>query len=558
MSWDSFKEYLRATVYSGHIDALNGEKLRSMMAPFLAEASSSSGMSAKSLASEILAATKFHPIFTKQLERSFSAKVGSFFSAVVMLYLAFCFVGSLDKGTGMVGSDGRQSSKMIEKSTHSFKDVAGVDEAKAELQEVVDYLKNPQRFSKLGGKLPKGLLLEGEPGTGKTLLARAIAGEAGVPFFYACGSEFDEVFVGLGAKRVRQLFQDAKKHAPCIIFLDEIDAVGGGQRQVKDQAAMRMTLNQLLTEMDGFESNNGIIVIGATNFSESLDKALTRPGRFDRHVQVPLPHQKGREEILQLYGKKITLDKKADLKSLAKRSAGASGADLFNIMNTGALRAAQRGANAVTQKDLDEAFDHVLMGPQRKSLVLTPEDKYHTAIHESGHAVASLFTKGADTIHKATIMPRGPALGMVQYLGQEEHRNFTREQFMAQLDTAMAGRAAEDIKWGIDKLTGGCSNDIQQATQIARMMVCKLGMCEEEFGLMVPNEHSSPETKNKIDKAVSKLLTESYDRTKALLTAKWKQVEHLAKTLVDHETLDVNEVNEVVFQGKIHGKRVRI
>ena len=375
--------------------------------------------------------------------------------------------------------DERGMGKQMGSATHeavtsdkTFDDVMGCDEAKGDLKEIVKYLKSPEDFTRLGGKLPKGVLLMGPPGTGKTLLARAIAGEAGVPFFFTSGSEFEEMYVGVGARRVRDLFDAAKAKAPCIIFIDEIDAIGG-TRQLKEQQAMKMTLNQLLVEMDGFSQNNGVIVIGATNFAEVLDDALVRPGRFDRHVAVPLPDVKGRKDILEMYTGKLPIAEDVDIDVLARATPGMSGAEISNLANEAALKAALDGLENIPMTAFEFAKDKILMGSERKSAVISPESAKLTAYHEGGHALVAILTAGAHPVYKATIMPRGQALGYVSQLPEGDQTSMSRKQMLARLDVCMAGRIAEEMIFGADEVTSGASSDLQQATQLATQMVGK-------------------------------------------------------------------------------------
>mmetsp|Transcript_3255 Transcript_3255/g.4592 ORF Transcript_3255/g.4592 Transcript_3255/m.4592 type:complete len:739 (+) Transcript_3255:53-2269(+) len=475
------------------------------------------------------------------------------------LTLAFLVVSAigaiLDEQKGGLSSrllgTSKQITNIVETSDKRFDDVCGVDEAKAELEEIVMYLKNPKKFTRLGGWLPKGMMLVGPPGTGKTLLARAIAGEAGVPFFYCSGSEFEEMYVGVGARRVRDLFELAKKHAPCIIFIDEIDAVGGS-RHLKEQQAMKMTLNQLLVEMDGFKQNNGIIVIGATNFPDVLDSALTRPGRFDKHIQVPLPDVGGRKAILEHYCKAIELDPKTDLDILARGTPGMSGAELYNLINQAALKASVDGLQAVDQAALDYAKDKILMGAERESAYISPETARMTAYHEGGHALVALMTEGADPIHKATIMPRGRALGMVQQLPEGDQTSRTRKQMVADLDVCMGGRVAEELVYGESEVTSGASSDIQQATRLAKAMVMYYGMCDEVGPMFHEDpEKISPELKAQIDREIRKLLDESYARAKGLLTKHRGKLDSIAKALIKYETLTGEEVKQVMNGRKL-------
>lgn len=436
---------------------------------------------------------------------------------------------------------------MAETSDRRFSDVVGIDEAKNELQEIVLYLKNPGMFTRLGGKLPKGLMLTGPPGTGKTLLARAIAGEAGVPFFYTSGSEFDEMFVGVGAKRVRELFAVAKKQSPCIIFIDEIDALGS-RRQVRDtNGAMRMTLNQLLTEMDGFSQNTGVIVIGATNFPDVLDQALTRPGRFDKHVVVPLPDVKGREEILNLYGARTKLAPEANLKALAQGTPGMSGADLYNLVNQAAVKASLDGLKFVTTEALEWARDKIQMGAERRSAVISKETAKLTAYHEGGHAIVAMKTPGAHPVHKATIMPRGQALGYVMQLPEGDQTSMTRKQMLAKMDVCMGGRVAEEMVFGHDNVTSGATSDFQQATSLARAMVTRFGM-SERVGTVFINDHreEGSEMRTAIDAEVKDLLDKSYKRAWDCLQTNRRDLEKLAKALLQHESLTGSEIKDVL------------
>jgi ATP-dependent metalloprotease len=410
------------------------------------------------------------------------------------------------------------------------------------------YLKDPSRFTRLGGKLPRGLLLTGPPGTGKTLLAKAIAGEADVPFFYSSGSQFEEVYVGLGAKRIRELFEAAKKKAPAIIFIDEIDAVGG-TRRLKDQSALKMTLNELLVQLDGFDENNGIIVIGATNFVESLDQALLRPGRFDKHVVVPLPDVGGRKEILEMYSSKTKLAPDVDLNVLARGTTGFSGADLNNLINQAALKASVDGLPYITMAVMEYAKDKILMGAERKTAVITKETARCTAYHEAGHALVAVLTEGAMPIHKATIMPRGASLGMVTMLPEGDQTSQSLKEMLASMDVAMGGRVAEELTFGKDAVTSGASSDIRHATNIALSMVTKWGF-SEEIGIVFHGgengESASAETRARIDAEVKKLTQEAYVRAKDLLQKHTSEHKLLAETLLEYETLTGDEVRDLV------------
>jgi ATP-dependent metalloprotease len=484
------------------------------------------------------------------------AIVGFVLRATIIL-VAFSALSALldEKGIGRGGLGGMNSgSKHVQEADATrgkkvkFADVKGVEEAKAELEEIVLYLKDPSRFTRLGGKLPRGLLLTGPPGTGKTLLAKAIAGEADVPFFYASGSQFEEVYVGLGAKRIRELFEAAKKKAPAIVFIDEIDAVGG-TRKLKDQSALKMTLNELLVQMDGFDENNGIIVIGATNFVESLDAALLRPGRFDKLVTVPLPDVGGRKEILEMYAKKTKLAPDVDLSVLARGTTGFSGADLNNLINQAALKASVDGLPHITMAVMEYAKDKILMGAERKTAVITKETARCTAYHEAGHAVVAVLTEGAMPIHKATIMPRGNSLGMVTMLPEGDQTSQSLKEMLAAMDVAMGGRVAEELTFGKDAVTSGASSDIRYATNIARSMVTKWGF-SDEIGIVYHGgeigEDASSSTRNRIDEEVRKLTHAAYQRATDILTKHTEEHKLLAETLLEYETLTGDEVRDLV------------
>lgn len=432
----------------------------------------------------------------------------------------------------------------------TFEHVKGVEEAKSELQDVVEFLKNPQKFTVLGGKLPKGILLVGPPGTGKTLLARAVAGEADVPFYYASGSEFDEMFVGVGASRIRNLFKEAKANAPCVIFIDELDSVGGKRIESPMHPYSRQTINQLLAEMDGFKPNEGVIVIGATNFAEALDNALVRPGRFDMQVTVPRPDVKGRTEILNWYLSKIKVDPAIDAEIIARGTVGFSGAELENLVNQAALKAAVDGKEMVTMKDLEFAKDKILMGPERRSVEIDKKNKTITAYHESGHAIVAYYTKDAMPINKATIMPRGPTLGHVSMLPENDRWSETRAQLLAQMDVSMGGRVAEELIFGNDYITTGASSDFDGATKIAKLMVTRFGM-SDKLGVMTYGDISkqSPETQAAIEQEVRALLKDSYERAKNILKTYSKEHKKLADALLTYETLDAKEI-QMVLEGK--------
>jgi cell division protease FtsH len=439
-----------------------------------------------------------------------------------------------------------------------FEDVAGVDEAKEELSEVVDFLKDPQRFQRLGGKIPKGALLVGPPGTGKTLIARAVAGEAGVPFFSISGSDFVEMFVGVGASRVRDMFEQAKKNAPCIIFIDEIDAVGrhrgaglGGGNDEREQ-----TLNQLLVEMDGFEANEGIILIAATNRPDVLDPALLRPGRFDRQVVVPNPDVNGRERIIRVHMKNVPLAADVDTKVIARGTPGFSGADLANLVNEAALMAARKDRRMVTMRDFEDAKDKVMMGAERRSMVMTEDEKKMTAYHEGGHALVALNVASTDPVHKATIIPRGRALGMVMQLPERDKLSMSYEQMTSRLAILFGGRVAEELIFGKDKITSGASSDISQATKLAKAMVTKWGFSDllgaveygenqEEVFLghsVARNQNVSEETARIIDQEVKRLVKGGEDEARHILTTKLEELHILARSLLEYETLSGDEI----------------
>ena len=448
----------------------------------------------------------------------------------------------------------------------TFDDVAGIDEAKEELEEIVEFLRNPQKFSRLGGKIPKGALLVGPPGTGKTLLARAIAGEAGVPFFTISGSDFVEMFVGVGASRVRDMFEQAKKNAPCIVFIDEIDAVGrargvgiGGGNDEREQ-----TLNQLLVEMDGFEANEGVIIVAATNRKDVLDPALLRPGRFDRQIHVSNPDIKGREKILHVHAKKIVLGPDVDLRTIARGSPGFSGADLMNLCNEAALMAARVGRRFVTMDDFENAKDKVMMGAQRRSMVLTQEQKEMTAYHESGHAIVGMALPKCDPVYKATIIPRGGALGMVMSLPEMDRLNWHKDQCKQRIAMTMAGKAAEIIKWGEESVSNGPSGDIQQASALARAMVLRWGMSDRVGNVDYAEAHEgyqgntagfsvSAETKALIETEVKHLIDEGYETARRILIEKNEEFERLAKGLLEYETLTGEEIRRITAGEPLNG-----
>ncbi|KAH8677587.1 peptidase family M41-domain-containing protein [Xylariales sp. PMI_506] len=451
------------------------------------------------------------------------------------------------------GSKVGDSEAKAENQKTRFSDVHGCDSAKDELQEMVDFLRNPEKFSTLGAKLPKGVLLVGPPGTGKTLLARAVAGEAGVPFFYMSGSEFDEIYVGVGAKRVRELFAAAKAKSPSIIFIDELDAVGS-RRNARDAAYVKQTLNQLLTELDGFEQNSGVIIMGATNFPEMLDKALTRPGRFDRHINVELPDARGRLAILQHHIKKVKAGKEVDLKAIAQITSGLSGAELENLVNLAAIHASRAKSQFVSLKDFEWAKDRVIMGAERKTMVISPEEKEMTAYHEAGHALVQLFSKhSAKKLYKVTVLPRGPSLGHTAFIPEMDKNSYTMHNYRSQIDTALGGKLAEELVYGIDNVTSGASSDLKAATSVAYQMVAALGMSSKLGHMEYATRYDSlsSDTKALIESEVQRLLDESYERSRKLLTEHRKELDLLAKALVEYETLDRAEVEKVIRGEKL-------
>ena len=488
----------------------------------------------------------------------------SWFPMLLLIAVWIFFMRQMQGGKGGAMGFGRSKAKMMNelKGKVTFNDVAGVEEAKEEVEEVVEFLRDPKKFSRLGGKIPRGCLLVGPPGTGKTLLARAIAGEAGVPFFTISGSDFVEMFVGVGASRVRDMFEQGKKHSPCIIFIDEIDAVGrsrgaglGGGNDEREQ-----TLNQLLVEMDGFDTNEGVIIIAATNRPDVLDPALLRPGRFDRQVVVSLPDIIGREKILKVHSKKISMAPDINLRTVARGTPGFSGADLANLVNESALLAARKNKRIVTNQEFEEAKDKVMMGAERRSMVMTEEEKKLTAYHEAGHAIVTINEKAAYPIHKATIIPRGRALGMVMQLPEKDEVSQTREQLHAQMAIAMGGRVAEELIFGDDKVTTGAVSDIEQATKRARAMVMRAGLSkelgpvaygenEEEVFLgrsVARQQNMSEETAKKVDVEIKKFVEKGYDRARKVLTEKIDDLHKLAKALLTYETLTGKEIEDLV------------
>jgi cell division protease FtsH len=488
----------------------------------------------------------------------------SWFPMLLLIGVWIFFMRQMQSGGGKAMGFGKSRARLLtEKHGRvTFNDVAGIDEAKEELQEVVEFLKNPQKFQQVGGRIPKGVLLVGPPGTGKTLLARAIAGEANVPFFTISGSDFVEMFVGVGASRVRDMFEQAKKHAPCIVFIDEIDAVGrhrgaglGGGNDEREQ-----TLNQLLVEMDGFEANEGVILIAATNRPDVLDPALLRPGRFDRQVVVPNPDVLGREKILQVHMKKVRMGPDVDAKVIARGTPGFSGADLANIVNEAALLAARAGKRMVAMVDFESAKDKVMMGAERRSMVMTEEEKRLTAYHEGGHALVGYLSPASDPIHKATIIPRGRALGMVMRLPEGDRISVSREKLKADISVAMGGRVAEELIFGHEKVTAGAASDIEQATKIARHMVTHWGM-SDKLGPMSYGEnqqevflgHSitqqkqiSESTAQLIDAEIRGLVDEGYARARDVISSEIHRLHDLANALLEHETLTGEEIGAIL------------
>ena len=490
----------------------------------------------------------------------------SWFPMLLLIGVWIFFMRQMQGGKGGAMGFGKSKAKLLSEARGkvTFNDVAGIDEAKEEVEEIVEFLKDPRKFRRLGGKIPRGALLIGPPGTGKTLLARAIAGEANVPFFTISGSDFVEMFVGVGASRVRDMMEQGKKNAPCIIFIDEIDAVGrsrgaglGGGNDEREQ-----TLNQLLVEMDGFDTNEGVIIIAATNRPDVLDPALLRPGRFDRQVVVSNPDILGREAILKVHIKKINTGPDVKLRTIARGTPGFSGADLANLCNESALLAARKNKRIVTMIDIEEAKDKVMMGAERRSMVMTEDDKKLTAYHEGGHAIIALNEKASDPIHKATIIPRGRALGVVWTLPERDKYSHTREYMEANISKAMGGRVAEEMIFGHEKVTSGASSDIQMATKLAKDMVTKYGMSNElgplSYGAnedevflgrqITRQEHMSEETAKKVDAEVKKIVDAGYNRAKKILTEKLDDLHKLAKALLVYETLSGEEIKDLILK----------
>jgi cell division protease FtsH len=502
-------------------------------------------------------------------ETSLLSVLVNWFPMLLLVAVWIFFMRQMQSGSGRAMGFGKSKAKLLTErhGRVTFEDVAGIDEAKDDLQEIVEFLRDPQKFQRLGGKIPRGALLVGPPGTGKTLLARAIAGEANVPFFTISGSDFVEMFVGVGASRVRDMFEQAKKNAPCIIFIDEIDAVGrhrgaglGGGNDEREQ-----TLNQLLVEMDGFETNEGVILIAATNRPDVLDPALLRPGRFDRQVVVPNPDIVGREKILRVHMKKTPLAPDVNANVIARGTPGFSGADLANLVNEAALLAARRNKRMVTQREFEEAKDKVMMGAERRSMVIDDEEKRKTAYHEAGHALVALHCPASDPIHKATIIPRGRALGMVMRLPERDSYSYARDKMYANLAVAMGGRVAEEIILGHDKVTSGASGDIQMATGLARSMVTKWGMSEKLGPLLyAQNEeevflgHSVARTQNVseatarlIDEEIKRFVEEAYEKARKILTDNLGDLHKIAQALLEYETLSGDEMMALLRGEKI-------
>jgi cell division protease FtsH len=484
----------------------------------------------------------------------------NWFPMILLIAAWFWIMRQMQAGGGKAMGFGKSRAKLLteRQGRVTFEDVAGVDEAKDDLKEIVDFLRDPQKFQRLGGRIPKGVLLVGPPGTGKTLLARAIAGEANVPFFTISGSDFVEMFVGVGASRVRDMFEQAKKNAPCIVFVDEIDAVGrhrgaglGGGNDEREQ-----TLNQLLVEMDGFEANEGVILIAATNRPDVLDPALLRPGRFDREIVVPNPDLSGREKILRVHMRKVPLGTDVDARTIARGTPGFSGADLANLVNEAALLAARRGKRVVTMSELEDAKDKVMMGAERRSLAMSEDERRNTAFHESGHAIVALNVVGSDPIHKATIIPRGRALGMVMRLPERDQVSMTRQKILADICVAFGGRLAEELVFGHDQVTTGAVSDIRQATRMARAMVMRYGLSDAlgpiEYGenqeevflghSVARQQNISEATAQKVDDEIHRIIDECYDNARRILTEKRSDLDVLARGLLEYETLTGDEI----------------
>ena len=498
----------------------------------------------------------------RQQQSGFLSLLGVWLPFILLIGVWIFFMNRMQGGGrgGAMGFGKSRAKLLTEKQDRvTFEDVAGIDEAKEELEEIVEFLRNPQKFSRLGGKIPKGALLVGPPGTGKTLLARAIAGEAGVPFFTISGSDFVEMFVGVGASRVRDMFEQAKKSAPCIVFIDEIDAVGrargvgiGGGNDEREQ-----TLNQLLVEMDGFDANEGVIIIAATNRKDVLDPALLRPGRFDRQIYVPNPDVRGREKILQVHARRVPQGPDVDLRIIARGTPGFSGADLMNLVNEAALMAARIGRRFVVMEDFENAKDKVILGVERRSMILTPEQKEKTAYHEAGHAIVGLSLPKCDPVYKATIIPRGGALGMVVSLPEMDRLNYHKDEVKQKIAMTMAGKAAEIIKYGEEGVSNGPAGDIQQASALARAMVMRWGMSDKVGPVDYAEAHEgysgstggfsiSAHTKELIEKEVRELIDEGYEIARKILIEREEEFERLAQGLLEHETLTGDDIGKVI------------
>ncbi|MFM7201804.1 MAG: ATP-dependent zinc metalloprotease FtsH [Myxococcota bacterium] len=505
------------------------------------------------------------PNFKQERESPLWSALAPWLPIVFMLVMLVFFMRQIQVGGGKAMNFGRSKAK-LQTDQHkkvTFTDVAGVDEAKEELKEIIDFLKDPRKFQRLGGRIPKGVLLMGSPGSGKTLLARAIAGEAGVPFFSISGSDFVEMFVGVGASRVRDLFEQGKKYAPCIIFIDEIDAVGrnrghgiGGGNDEREQ-----TLNQLLVEMDGFESNEGVILVAATNRPDVLDPALLRPGRFDRRVVVPRPDVKGREGILEVHSRRTPIARNVDLKVLARATPGFSGADLESLVNEAALMAARADKKEVDMSDLEAAKDKVLMGSERRSMIISDDEKRSTAFHEAGHALVAKLTPGADPLHKVTIIPRGMALGVTQQLPMDEKHTYSRDDLLNKIAILMGGRIAEEL--ALNLVSNGAGNDIERATEMARKMVCEWGMSEKLGPLAYTKQQENPflgrdfsgsssshseQTSRQIDEEIHRIVTDCYGRARLLIQANMHILQDIANQLLEKESLDGEEVNQIIHR----------
>jgi len=551
-------EIANVTIEDGHIEGKrsNGDDFATY-APPEAAAELSSRLSEQGISFD----------FEPKSETSFWRQMMlMWFPLVLFIGLWIFFIRQMQSGGGKAMSFGKSRARLLTENQHrvTFEDVAGIEESKTELEEIIEFLREPKKFTRLGGRIPKGVLLVGPPGTGKTLLARAVAGEAGVPFFSISGSDFVEMFVGVGASRVRDLFQQGKKQAPCIIFIDEIDAVGrhrgaglGGGHDEREQ-----TLNQLLVEMDGFESNEGVILIAATNRPDVLDPALLRPGRFDRRVVVPRPDLRGRLQILRIHVRRVPLNEDVDLEIVARGTPGFAGADLQNLVNEAALLAARRDATEVAMYDFEQAKDKVLLGTERRSMIMSEEDKRITAYHEAGHALVAMLTDGSDPVHKVTIIPRGMALGLTQTLPVEDRLNYTRKQILAIIKHAMGGRAAEELVF--EHLSTGASNDLQQATNWARRMICEYGMSDKLGPVSYSNQEGgdvflgrdfvarkdySESTARDIDQEIEQIVHEKYDEAKQQLEEHRDKLEAIAMALLERETLETRDL-ECILKGQ--------